>query len=211
MNNTSIFSNIYLNKLWGSAIDDIYCSGDGSRDTDFTSPYCKSIEKFITSLGYKPDALDIGCGNFLVGSQIRKYFNEYKAIDVVPHVIENNKNMYKTLDVDFINADAEIDELPNADIVMIRQVFQHLSNETISSILQKLKKYKYLILTEHLPIGNFTPNMNMATNAGCRYPESGVIITEEPFNFSYIEKQEICAVDGKEYGGIIVTTVYKLL
>ena len=41
------------------------------------------------------------------------------------------------------------DNLPIADIIMIREVFQHLSNANINKILNKIKKkYKFLILTE---------------------------------------------------------------
>jgi len=209
-NSTTIFTDVYNNAMWSLDKSDIYCSGDGSSKDQIVIPYIDAVEKFITQLDFKPNILDIGCGNFLVGSKTRHNFNEYIAIDVVPHVIEYIKNKYSSLNVNFGVLDAVTEELPDADIVIIRQVFQHLSNEAIATILHKLTKYEYLILTEHVPKGNFIPNINKPSDAYVRHPLSGVVITEEPFNLVCVEQQVLCVVDGNEHGGLFVTTCYKL-
>ena len=49
------------------------------------------------------------------------------------------------------------DNLPSADCIILRQVLQHLSNAEVQQIITKLSAYKYIILTEHLPNGNFNP------------------------------------------------------
>ena len=86
-------------------------------------------------------------------------------------------NIFKCLDI-------AKDELPKVDGVIIRQVLQHLSNQEIQQILDKLSDYKYLILTEHIPVGPFTPNINIITNSQNRLKHhSGVDLLAEPFNF----------------------------
>lgn len=208
LHNRLIFSDIYSNAIWDPNGKDLYCSGDGSQLEYFTRPYVKSVTEFISKLENKPNALDLGCGNFLVGSQIRELFNEYYAIDVVPHVIEHNKIKYESLNVHFNALDAEIEELPMADVVMVRQVFQHLSNKSIDAILKKLKNYKYLIITEHVPSKEFIPNIDKPSGYGTRYSLSGVVIEHEPFNFTYKEKHTLCVIDAKHHGGLLITNVY---
>lgn len=207
--NSLLFSNIYLSAAWDPNGKDLYCSGDGSYLEYFTQPYVKCVTEFINKLENKPSALDLGCGNFLVGSQVRELFNEYYAIDVVQHVIELNKIKYESLNVHFNVLDAEIDELPMVDVIMVRQVFQHLSNKSISVILKKLKKYKYLIVTEHVPNGLFISNINKPSGYATRYHNSsGVVIEHEPFNFTYKEKHTLCVIDAKHHGGLLITNVY---
>ena len=53
--------------------------------------------------------------------------------------------------------------LPIADIIMIREVFQHLSNANINKILNKIKKkYKFLILTEVISRSKKYPNLDQS-------------------------------------------------
>lgn len=75
------------------------------------------------------------------------------------------------------------DELPDADLVTIRQVLQHLSNEQISKILSKLSKFKYVIITEHILLGDFTiPNLDKIPGPHIRTKVfSSVIIDAPPF------------------------------
>jgi hypothetical protein len=42
-------------------------------------------------------------------------------------------------------------ELPDADVCLIRQVFQHLSNDQIGAILRRCRKYSAVVVTEHWP------------------------------------------------------------
>ena len=68
--------------------------------------------------------------------------------------------------------------------VIIRQVLQHLSNREIISIVKKLASYQFIILTEHIPEGEFTPNIDIISGQGTRLKkQSGVVLTEAPFNF----------------------------
>ena len=83
------------------------------------------------------------------------FSKEYFAVDIVPELIEHLKKQYLQKELSFFCLDIAKDELPKADCVIIRQVLQHLSNKEIKEIVPKLYDYKYVILTEHLPIGKF--------------------------------------------------------
>ena len=103
------------------------------------------------------------------------------------------------------------DDLPNADCAIIRQVLQHLSNKEVEDIVQKLNSYKYLILTEHLPLGDFDPNKDIISGQGIRLKkESGLNILDAPFNFKVKESKPILKVRLPEFKGVIVTTLYEV-
>lgn len=157
------FTTVYMNGLWGNSNDptDTYYSGTGSHVENIVLPYIKVIEQFLNTHDKKLDVVDLGCGDFAVGSRIRKLCGNYIACDVVEPLIFRNREKYKELNVDFRVLDLATDALPNGEVVFIRQVLQHLSNNQIATVLPKLQeKYKYLILTEHLPASkNFKANL----------------------------------------------------
>ena len=153
----------------------------------------------------------MGCGDFVVGSKIRPLCGLYIACDIVAPLIEYNKNKYQKLNVDFRTLNLNSDNLPSADVVFIRQVLQHLSNSDIKNIIPKLaQNYKYLVLTEHLPITeNFIHNLDMDTGPNLRLElDSGVVLTSPPFNLEVEDKKIMFEVPLR--GGVVTTTIYKL-
>jgi hypothetical protein len=171
------------------------------------------VENFLKSFEKRPDIVDLGCGDFAVGLQIRGLCANYIACDVVEQLIIYNKEKFKELNVDFRVLDITSDELPVGNVVFIRQVLQHLSNKKISAVLHKLQKYRYIILTEHLPAAvNFDANLDIPIGAGIRLSSgkvgSGVVLTREPFNFKPTRETVLCEV--AEEGGIIRTILYEL-
>jgi len=203
---------VYEKNLWGADSSGEFFSGPGSHNSEIIGNYTSAIKLFLESLPYKPNAVDLGCGDFNVGRHVRDLCNRYIACDVVPALIERNANLFGRLDVDFRCMDITTDSLPSGDIVFIRQVLQHLSNKQIECVVRKLSVYKYLILTEHLPLSNeFSPNIDKPIGAGTRLgrgTDSGIVLTLSPFNLSTKSEQIICEVP--LVGGIIRTTVYEM-
>lgn len=95
------------------------------------------MSSFLNALG-KPDVVDLGCGDFKVGSQLRPWCGRYTACDVVPDLIAFNRTAFTQLDVDFRVLDMVEDPLPAGDVVFVRQVLQHLSNAAISKAIAKI-------------------------------------------------------------------------
>jgi len=213
MNTQEIFSEIYEKGLWGKSEnpEHRYYSGSGSHDKNITTIYLSNVSEFLKKLPAVPNVVDLGCGDFSVGSKLRTYCNNYIACDIVPQLIEYNKTKYVDLNVDFRVLNLITDQLPKGDIVFIRQVLQHLSNEQIQKLIPKLhQNYRFLILTEHLPIPKlFTPNLDKPAGPDIRIGyNSGIVLTAPPFNLKTLEEHIIC--EPEEYDGVIRTLLYKL-
>ena len=75
-----------------------------------------------------------------MGKTTRKYCRNYIASDIVNELIDHNKKKFKQYDVDFRVLDITKNDLPEAEICFLRQVLQHLSNNSILSFIRLLKK-----------------------------------------------------------------------
>ena len=206
-----VFTKIYNENVWGadSSNPGSYFSGGGSHDATQIAPYISAVNKFIAALPNKPDVIDIGCGDFNIGSKIRGLCNKYIACDIVDGLIDQNKINFKDAAVDFRVFDLTNEKCEKVDIIFVRQVLQHLSNDDIKKGLQNIIPYcKYLILTEHLPPGNFKRNLDKPTGPDIRAVlNSGIDITASPFNFSNLKGECICEVP--DALGSIKTFVYR--
>jgi hypothetical protein len=126
---------------------------------------------------------------------------------VVDFVIAQNRRKYPQ--VEFLVLDAVSDKLPAGDVVLMRQVLQHLSNQQVSMILPKLCRYQYAVVTEHLPgFCDFVPNLDKAAGPDHRVKfGSGLVLTEAPFNLRAKRMRVLC--EAEEFGGLIRTTLYE--
>jgi 2-polyprenyl-3-methyl-5-hydroxy-6-metoxy-1,4-benzoquinol methylase len=206
-----VFTKIYEEGEWGKSPDrsQKYFSGLGSREEVVVATYIDAVSKFLSSFERKPDVVDLGCGDFYVGSNLRRLCAGYTACDIVQPLIDMNKEKYKMLDVDFRVLDLTVDELPPADVVFLRQVLQHLSNEQVKNALQKVtSNYKYLILTEHLPgSDDFVHNVDKPAGPTTRLRgNSGVVLTSPPFNLAPKAQKVLCQVSVAST--LIRTTLY---
>lgn len=206
-----VFTEVYRRKLWNAQGGfGEFCSGTGSHEDSLVMPYIEAVRQFVVDLPRKPDVVDLGCGDFNVGSKIRSVCGSYTACDVVPALIEHNKRAFTDLEVEFTHLDIVSDPLPRGEVAFVRQVLQHLSNAQITAVINKLQQYTWVVLTEHLPSNPwFTPNLDKPIGPGIRLRlRSGVVITRDPFNVQPLETHTLCAV--LEGAGIIQTTAYRL-
>ena len=185
-------------------------SGDGSHDPNIVIPYVNSVRWFASKLGGKLNAVDFGCGDFNVGVNIRPLFNRYVACDIAENIISRNKSKFGDSDVEFMLVDARVDDIPYGDVIFIRQVFQHLSNDVIQKIIPKLKKFKFIVFTDHVPPSTrFFPNVNIETGRLTRLVKgSGVVLTSYPFLLNPVNEYLLCALPAE--GGVIKTVVYQM-
>jgi hypothetical protein len=199
-----IFSAIYRDGIWGSGDD--FMSGAGSHDPALVEPYINAVRAFAQASGEQLVAVDLGCGDFAVGKHLVSSFAAYKACDVVPALIERNRAKFTEPALSFAVVDLIADSLPSGDVAMLRQVLQHLSNDQVAQILPKLAAYKYVIVTEHIPNGDFTPNLDKIAGPHTRLAScSGLVLNSDPFHFERHGKV-ICRIADR--GSIIETTVW---
>ena len=206
------FSIVYSDGLWGRSGESAhpFSSGTGSHDQEIVSAYVSSVIDWIGSFPEKPDVVDVGCGDFHVGSRIRPACGRYSAFDCVPSLIESNRLRWASHGVEFELLDISSDSPHPADIVFVRQVFQHLPNELIAQALTRLTgTCTWLVVTEHLPDGEFVANADKAIGPDIRCTSgSGVVLTDPPFSLKPIETLERCRVSAAS--GSIVTMAYRL-
>lgn len=178
----AVMNQIYEQHLWGGTEFDFY-SGFGSHNPKIIQPYLNAVIKFLKSFQEPLVVCDLGCGDFNIGKHLIEYTKTYIAVDIVEDLINRNKKLYQEDNLEFHCLDIAQDKLPHADCIILRQVFQHLSNTEIENTLEKLKNCKYVILTEHIPIGNFIPNKDIISGQGIRLKQnSGVDLLKPPFD-----------------------------
>jgi hypothetical protein len=202
---------VYKMKLWGSNTSAFY-SGNGSHRPELVNPYIDVLTSFLMTFKRPLVVCDLGCGDFNVGKALVKYTAKYIAVDIVEGLIVYNKEKFNEKDLEFHCLDIAVDDLPSGDCALLRQVLQHLSNAEVKRIVHKLTDFKYVILTEHVPEGDFIPNKDIISGQGIRLKkQSGLSILTPPFNLKIKGEWQLLSVVLKDGKGLIVTTLYELL
>ena len=205
-----VMNQIYEMNLWGGNQFDFY-SGIGSHDAKIIDPYLKVIIAFLESYNRSLIVCDLGCGDFNIGKHLTKYSKKYIAIDIVENLTKRNKNLYKDHNLEFYCLDIINDKLPSGDCIILRQVLQHLSNKDIEEVIKKMTIYKYIILTEHIPLGNFVSNKDIISGQGIRLKQnSGVNILDAPFNLKIKDQKQLEEHILENNKGRILTTLFKV-
>ena len=201
---------IYQKHLWGGQTHDFY-SGDGSHHPELVRPYIEAVTSFLASHDNALSVCDLGCGDFNIGRQLRPFTSSYIGIDIVPNLIERNNRCFKGDHLAFKCLDIAKAPLSIADCAIMRHVLQHLSNAEIKAIVNQLSNYKYLILTEHIPKGDFIPNLDIISGQGIRLKHnSGVDLLAAPFHLKAKESSCLNTTRLENNMGQIVTTLYTL-
>jgi len=187
------FEQIYQAHHWGGSSR----SGPGS-DPHNTGRYINFIKEWLAS---RPDVrtiVEVGCGDWSTSSQIGFSANHhYVGIDIVKSNVENNTTKYGTKQIQFIYSDFVEEPPPAGDVVIAKDVLQHLSNVSVLKFIRSsLGRYRYAILTndvlkvEYVPIvfGIAYPRRlelpNREINDGGSRP---VQISAAPFNIKVSE------------------------
>jgi SAM-dependent methyltransferase len=146
-----IFRDIYRNNRWGGD-SGTYSSGTGSRP-DVNASYIALVSSLICSERVRR-VVDLGCGDFEVGRRLLSPEVKYIGCDIVPELVAHNAARFATKCIEFRTLDAVTDPLPEGDLCIIRQVFQHLSNSDIAKVLRKCRQYRLLLVTDEQVIND---------------------------------------------------------
>lgn len=143
-----VFSEIYARNEWGGAAGE-FCSGAGSTANQ-TRAYVSTVRAFVAKNGVR-SIVDLGCGDYRVGALLRTPGDRYVGVDIVPGLIDRNRREFGASNTEFVCLDITQDPLPDGDLCLVRQVFQHLSNAEIAAALRRLGRYRFVLVTEHFP------------------------------------------------------------
>jgi len=145
-NHVNNFSLIYRLNFW------INGSGFGSS-IDNTRDYNKYLINFISKYNIAT-VVDIGCGDWQSSYKIYEHFENinYIGYDCVKKIIAKNNLNYPKYKFKFINVNDQINEIPDCDLFIIKDVLQHWDTEYIYTFLDKIitnKKFKYILITNN--------------------------------------------------------------
>jgi len=141
------FSHIYKTAHWTIGNQGIPLSGTGSS-LEATETLRAELPKMLEIIQAK-SILDVGCGDFTWMKTLNLTEIEYIGIDIVEDVIADNIAKFSGPNVRFDHLNAVEDELPQADVILIREVLFHLSNADIWSVLNNIVKSnpRWILLT----------------------------------------------------------------
>ncbi|HAM14302.1 MAG TPA: hypothetical protein DCP91_00255 [Eggerthellaceae bacterium] len=179
------FQYIYKNDGWGylrleDAPDDFY-SGPGSYAAELVEPYVILVKELVAEMGIKT-IVDLGCGDFNVGSRIAPLVDDYTGCDIVPELVARNNRIFSDDGCRFVCLDMVDDNLPPADLCLIREALQHLSNEEVLQILPKLRQYKFVLITEGVEMSRGACNSDVPHGS-----YRGISLEDPPFSMAGTE------------------------
>ncbi|ONG53385.1 hypothetical protein BKE38_12290 [Pseudoroseomonas deserti] len=167
------FEDVYAGPGWGGT------SGPGSSPVASVD-YRLFLERFIARNNIR-SIVDVGCGDW----QFSRYVNfgraEYLGIDVVPHLVERNQATYGRETVRFALAPEDPARLPKADLLLMKDVLQHLPDEEIRYYrFRVVPRYRFALLTNSFTKVQMKPKHNTDVAPG-RFRT--VDLRAEPYKF----------------------------
>jgi SAM-dependent methyltransferase len=186
-----VFTNIYRNGDWGGGrgeVAEAFYSGPGSS-AEAAKPYIDAVLAFITAERIT-SVIDIGCGDFRVGHAIAASGVRYLGVDIVAPLIARNERLFASSQIRFMTGNVIEDDLPDAELCLLREVFQHLSNQQITHALTHLRKYPFVVVTDYQPPPDreFTPNRDKPHGRDIRlFNNSALALDKPPFALANVE------------------------
>jgi len=153
------FESIYATGEWGIG------SGDGSDARD-NAGYVKFLQRFLKDQQIK-SVVDLGCGDWQTSRFVDWSGIHYRGFDLVRPVIEQNTASFGSPTVEFAVFSGDFADLPAADLLIVKDVLQHWSNETVRGFLPTLQRYPYSLVTNCIFSRGSTAN-NDITDGGFR-------------------------------------------
>lgn len=133
------FEAIYAQDAWSDG------SGPGSRSVN-TIEYRAFLERFIEANGVT-SVTDLGCGDWQFSQQIDWSAVTYTGFDVVESVVMTNRARHARRNIAFKLFNS-IDDLPSGDLLLCKEVLQHLPTQTVLDYIEAIRgKYRFALLT----------------------------------------------------------------
>jgi len=148
------FNRIYAEGTWAKDATGKGTSGPGST-LEITREYRAYVEDFMKKHAVK-SVVDAGCGDWSFSSTMDWGDASYLGVDIASDIVEADRKKYERDKIRFRVGDIT-EELPAADLLISKDVLQHLSNSLVQKFIEnnlKKGKYKWVILTNDRGSGN---------------------------------------------------------
>ena len=179
-----VFDRLYRNGGWGGM-----GSGPGSK-VEVNKEYLYILNKILRYTPSIKTVLDIGCGDFQLMQHADLEGKEYLGIDVSDFIVETNTKKHGKPNVQFKVLNPVTEQIPQADLIICKDVLQHLPNKDVESVLMKIwRMSKFALITN-----DYTDANHDDIEVGSHRP---VNILLPPFNhpgvtvYGYIGKQVV--------------------
>lgn len=137
------FGAIYRGQLWGGG-----GSGAGS-DPKESGPYLAHVADLAERHGWR-SCVDAGCGDGRVGAAVSRIIPGFVGADAVSSVVEANRSRWPSIDWRVCDIAREVDALPAADALLVKDVLHHWPNDMISAFLDRATgcgRWPFILLT----------------------------------------------------------------
>ena len=167
---SKVFDEIYQKSIWG------FQSGPGSNP-EAAKPWIDFVNNFLESNSIN-SILDIGCGDWRLGEHYNLEGKSYTGIDVSAEALKIARSRSKKNTM-FLQNDAVIMDWQPVDLVLIKDVLQHLPNSSIRDVMANIfLNAKYAIICN-----DYWPDNRDIELGGYR----GLNLKESPFNLSLMD------------------------
>ncbi|WP_099864626.1 class I SAM-dependent methyltransferase [Pararhizobium haloflavum] len=148
------FEEIYRTAEWEGG-----GSGEGSHPVH-TFGYRRFLGRFLRENAIR-SVVDLGCGDWQFSRRIDWRGIDYQGFDVVPMVVEANQRRYGSDTIRFELA-PDFENLPQADLIIAKDVLQHWSNASILDFLPVLQRYRHALITNCVTPDGLSQNSDIA-------------------------------------------------
>jgi hypothetical protein len=145
MDSERVFTEIYGKNVWGDGSSNSPRSGDGSKPEN-AKPYVHFVQSIVKSYGIN-SVLDLGHGDWVMWQDYKFEDVVYIGIDVALGLSEEIGHRFANENRRFFHNSVFDSGLPKVDLVISKEVFQHLSNQDVIEKLKEINEFKFLILS----------------------------------------------------------------
>ena len=193
-----IFGRIYSNEIWGDGSAKSPLSGGGSL-AENAQTYVEFVRDFISGAKITT-VVDFGHGDWEMWKKYQFEGTSYIGVDIAENLSNKVKEKYGNANRIFMELDLVKSNLPSGDLLISKDVLQHLSNSEVEFFLSKLSNFKYLILCNDIFINRNILNYLRDTISlkkrlklffKCEVPK----IPKRPRNNSEVEIGEFRGID----------------
>ena len=183
VSDSAVFNQIYDKHLWG------FGSGVGSQESN-TVQYRELLQRMFDDERFN-SFVDFGCGDFQIMELMKVPLHKsYVGIDVVAEIIKENRELfgsqhpnYQFHHVEDMSALKLGSQLLKGDMIIVKDVLQHLPNESIKYFIDNiLPNFKYALITNDYSDDVMHRNSDIAK--GQARP---VDLTYPPFNLKNMQ------------------------
>ena len=139
-----VFTEIYKKQIWGDGSEKNPLSGGGSNPNS-ASPYVEFIRQTIESNGVE-SVLDVGHGDWTMWRDYKFENVSYIGIDVASEISNDLTMKFGNNSRKFLEFESENYVYPPSDLIISKEVLQHLPNKDVILFLEKISEFEHIVL-----------------------------------------------------------------